>query len=197
MRLLKTTARGVFFLLRFWAVSLLLVLGVGTAFVLRSSSTSATLPVSTKVGIPAPNFVLERVGGGQISLAQYRGKRVLLGFLNFESDPSGRIGNPSRGQVVFLSSMARQHAGLEIVLLDATKATGGKALSLATLDAFRLTWHLENMPLLTDDAVGSTAHLYGVTQAPSTFLVGPDGTLERIWSGFVPAQTLALALDGG
>jgi peroxiredoxin Q/BCP len=41
------------------------------------STQSATAPTGT----PAPDFTLPKVGGGDVSLASYRGRPVVLAFL--------------------------------------------------------------------------------------------------------------------
>ncbi len=141
---------------------------------------------------PAPDFQLERAGGGQVSLREYRRKRVLLCFVNTLSDPTGRVGNPSRGQVVFLISMARQY-GVNVVLVDATRASG--AANQPDLTAIALTWHLNGLPLL-EDPTGAVGRQYGLRETPTIFLIRPDGRLAARWDGFVPAQVLAGALTG-
>jgi peroxiredoxin len=144
------------------------------------------------MGAPAPDFQLEQAGGGQVSLREYSAQRVLLCFVNTQSDPSGRVGNPSRGQVVFLTSMARQYR-VNVVLVDATRVSG--AANQPDLEAIALTWHLDGMPLLEDPA-GTTSRQYGVRETPTTFLIRADGRLAARWDGFVPAQVLAGALTG-
>lgn len=144
------------------------------------------------VGAPSPDFQLEQVGGGRVSLEAYSGKRVLLCFVNTQSDPTGRVGNPSRGQVVFLASMARQY-DVNVVLVDATRASS--ADDQQDLAAIALTWHLDGMPLLEDPS-GAVGRQYGLRETPTTFLVRSDGRLAARWNGFVPAQVLAGALTG-
>ena len=144
------------------------------------------------IGAPSPDFQLEQASGGQVSLGGYSGKRVLLCFVNTQSDPTGRVGNPSRGQVVFLASMARQY-DVKVVLVDATSASG--AADQPDLAAIALTWHLDGMPLLEDPS-GAVGRQYGLRETPTTFLIRADGRLAARWEGFVPAQVLAGALTG-
>jgi peroxiredoxin len=53
---------------------------MGSAAKLASPAMS-TSSRTASTGTPAPDFTLPRVGGGEVSLASYRGQPVVLAFL--------------------------------------------------------------------------------------------------------------------
>jgi peroxiredoxin len=62
-------------------------------------------------GTPAPDFRLERVDGGELSLAEYRGRKVLLVFSDPQCGPCERL-------VPKLEDLHRQQTHLEVVMVS-------------------------------------------------------------------------------
>lgn len=163
------------------------VLAVGLLVPLASAAEPPAV-----VGHAAPAFVRAAVRGGTFSLQRQRGHTVLLSFLN-TSAASGT--DPSRAQVVFLRSMATQHRGLRVVIVDAAAEATGRPARKSDLVNYTYDWALSRaVPVLPDD--GSLARRYGVHKVPTTFLIGAGGVLERRWNGFVPAARLDFAIRG-
>jgi peroxiredoxin len=165
-------------------------------FALGSSAACGAGGASTvQTGTRAPDFTLEAVRGGSYHLQDLRGKAVLLSFINSQAEASATP-EPSRSQIVFLKSMMEQYEpkGMVVLIVDAARIRIGKQPTKDDLINFTYDWQLDNIPVLIDKE-GSTAHLYGVSDTPTTFLIGPDGNIQQRWDGFASASQLALALE--
>jgi len=112
--------------------------------------------------------------------AQSRGQRhggpMLLAFVG--TDETGAL-DASRKQVVFLRSMARQHAaaGLSVLLL-ADPAQD---------------WDLRDVTVLEDEG-GRGSQAFDVRRFPTTFLIDDRGFVRARWEGFTPAYRLDFAV---
>lgn len=128
-------------------------------------------------GDKAPDFTLADDTGASVSLADYRGRRVVLYVY-----PAAMTPGCTTQACDFRDSLDALHAaGIEVLGLSPD--------SPAKLATFRARDHL-TFPLLSDPARTTlTAYaawgekqLYGKTVTGvirSTFVIGPDGTLEQ------------------
>ena len=132
-----------------------------------------------KVGDVAPDFRLPSTRGKEISLKDYKGWDVILYFYPKDDTPGCTAEACSfRDQEPDLS---KEHA----VIL------GVSADPLDSHDKFSDKYHL-NFPLLSDQTA-DIAKMYGVWKekniygrrtwgvARTTFLIGADGRIKRIW----------------
>jgi hypothetical protein len=150
--------------------------------------------VEVDVGVPAPALAGVPVRGGEVSLERLRGHVVLVSFLNSRAEATP-AGDPSRAQIVFLRSMQRQHErlGLRVIVVDAAELAGAGRPSRNDLVNYTYDWNLDPViAVLRDDR--TLARRFGVKQAPTTFLIGPDGVVRSRWDGFVLAAQLDLSL---
>ena len=155
-------------------------------------------PRAVFAGDTAPSFSLVAARGGRCDLADLLAKKrvVLLSFIDVRSLPlSPSYSDPSRGQLVFLKSMARQYAskGVEVLVMGCNGLDGGQPLAPSALLNLTYDWQLDGLTVLRDDA--TTALRYGVSTLPTTLLIASDGRIQRRWDGFVAPQQLALALE--
>jgi len=132
-------------------------------------------------GMPAPDFTLESDDRGPITLSDYRGRRVVLYFYPKDDTPGCTV------QACDFRDALPRFEGIDAVVL------GISADDVESHRAFRAKFDL-NFPLLADVG-GVVSDLYGVWGerivhgAPlmgierSTFLIGPDGTIEESWRG--------------
>jgi fermentation-respiration switch protein FrsA (DUF1100 family) len=146
----------------------------------------------------APPFSLLAARGGRCDLTDLLARKrvVLLSFVDARSLPlSPTYSDPSRGQLVFLKSMARQYApkGVEVLIVGCNGLCGGPPLAPSALLNFTYDWQLDGVTVLRDDA--ATALRYGVSALPTTLLIASDGRIQRRWDRFVPPAQLALALE--
>ena len=132
-------------------------------------------------GMPAPDFTLESDDRGPITLSDFRGQRVVLYFYPKDDTPGCTI------QACDFRDALPRFKGIDAVIL------GISADDVESHRAFRTKFDL-NFPLLADIG-GVVSDVYGVWGerivhgAPlmgierSTFLIGPDGTIEELWRG--------------
>lgn len=132
-----------------------------------------------KEGAQAPEFTLPRDGGGTLSLADYRGQMVVLYFYPKDDTP----GCTAESCDFRDNFAALQKLGVAIL--------GISRDSVARHDKFKAKYDL-NFPLLSDEDA-KICEAYGVWVEKSmygrkymgidrsTFLIGPDGKIIRIW----------------
>jgi thioredoxin-dependent peroxiredoxin len=142
----------------------------------RKAKAAAAGPV---VGAKAPEFTLPRAGGGTVSLADFTGKTLVLYFYP-RADTSGC----TRQAIDFSRHKAAfARAGADIL--------GVSADPVAALDGFAAKHKLAVG--LASDETHRMLEAYGVWQEKSmygrkffgivrtTFLIGPDRHIVRIW----------------
>ena len=130
-------------------------------------------------GAKAPAFSLTRDGGGNVSLADYAGRKLVLYFYP-RADTSGC----TREAIEFSQLKAAfGRAGTEIL--------GVSADPVATRDRFKAKHNLTIA--LASDEQHKILNAYGVWQQKSlygkkfmgivrtTFLIGPDQRIARVW----------------
>ena len=137
------------------------------------------MAVSPSVGSPAPDFTLATDGGGNVSLAGLRGRKVVLFFY-----PKADTPGCTRESMDF----SRLKPAFEAAN---TTVIGVSADAAAAQDKFKAKHNL-TVPLGADterktiDAYGvwGEKSMYGKTFMGierATFLIGPDGRLARVW----------------
>jgi len=165
-------------------------------FTISSSAACGTGgTAAVQPGSQAPDFTLEAVREGSYHLQDLQGKVVLLSFLNSQAEASATP-EPSRSQIVFLKSMLEQYGLNEMMVLivDAARLRTGKQPTKDDLINFTYNWQLDTIPVLVDPK-GATTHSYGVSDTPTTFLIGTDGLIQQRWDGSATAPQLAFAIE--
>lgn len=137
------------------------------------------MPTELAVGAKAPAFTLPRDGGGQVSLAEFRGRKLVLYFYP-RADTSG-----CTKEAIAFSGLAKAFARAGIDVL------GVSADPVRKQDAFKAKYKLA-IPLASDEThkmleaygVWTEKSMYGrrfMGVARKTFLIGADGRIARIW----------------
>lgn len=132
-----------------------------------------------EIGHPAPAITLPRDGGGETSLSDFLGKRVVVYFYPRDDTPGCTI------EAVEFSGELPAFASAETVVIGISKD------SVKSHDKFR-DKHQIGVILLSDEA-GDVAERYGVWGEKSmygktfmgieraTFLIDREGRIARIW----------------
>lgn len=156
------------------SIAVLAVLAVVGLLVFGLVSKGST---GVSVGDSAPDGALPQLeGGGKGSLAEYRGKWVLV---NFWASWCG----PCKQEAPTLEKFQQQHGGARFTVLgiDSRDLTSdGRGF----VRRFGLSY-----PQLRDGD-GATAHDYGTTGVPENFLVDPNGKVRLLVHGPVDAEYL-------
>ena len=137
------------------------------------------MPTELAAGAKAPAFTLPRDGGGQVSLAEFRGRKLVLYFYP-RADTSG-----CTKEAIAFSGLAKAFARAGIDVL------GVSADPVRKQDAFKAKYKLA-IPLASDEThkmleaygVWTEKSMYGrrfMGVARKTFLIGADGRIARIW----------------
>ena len=129
-----------------------------------------------KPGDPAPAFTLPDADGNPVSLADYRGRRVIL-----YAYPAASTPGCTKQACDFRDSLGELNgAGLDVIGISPDKPA-----KLAKFrDAVGLTFPLVSDPekaVLTEYGAFGEKQLYGKTVTGvirSTFVIAPDGTIE-------------------
>lgn len=129
-------------------------------------------------GAAAPAIELPAPGSGRISLAQYRGKLV---WLDFWASWCG----PCKQSFPWMNALQDKYgpAGLQVlaVNVDARAADAEKFLAE----------HPARFALGFDPA-GATPRSYQIKGMPTSVLIGPDGRVLKVHSGFRESEVAEL-----
>lgn len=141
----------------------------------------------------APDFELETDGGGTVRLSDLKGKRVVLYFYPKDNTPG------CTKQACGFRDRRDEFAEMDVVVL------GVSPDGVRSHDRFRDRYEL-NFPLLSDpdhavaEAYGAWGpkKLYGkeyMGLIRSTFVIGPDGKIERVYSKVKAADNPGQVLE--
>ena len=145
-----------------------------------------SLESKLREGQPAPNFIASTNGGGKISLSDLKGRSVILYFYPRDDTP-GCTKEACAFRDVF-AEIKRKGAVVLGVSTDSPKSHYKFA------EKFKLPF------TLVADEDKKIVEAYGVWGEKSflgrkymgthrvTFLIGPDGTIKRIWPQVKPAE---------
>ncbi|TYO88497.1 thioredoxin-dependent thiol peroxidase [Oceanicella actignis] len=132
-----------------------------------------------KVGAPAPDFTLPKAGGGETSLRDLRGRKVVLYFYP-KDDTSGCTREAQE-----FTALLPEFEAAGAVVLGVSRDPVSKHEKFAAKHGLGVT--------LLSDEQGETCARYGVWVEKSmygrkymgieraTFLIDPEGRIARIW----------------
>lgn len=160
---------------RWVAVSIfVLVLGVMWTFVSRVPSTDTTNglpPPSPREGFTAPDIKVDRLGGGQVSLSDLRGKVVLVNFWATWCPPC-RAEMPAIEKVYQLF----KPLGFEVLAINATNQDN-ETSAASYAKELGLTF-----PILLD-RTGELSARYTVRGYPASFIIDRKGIIRSVIVG--------------
>lgn len=148
-------------------VGLLVLLGIGLTNIEPVTGRSGF----TRINKPAPEFKLSLFGGGEVDLATYRGKPIVINFW-----ASWCV--PCRQEAPILESLWRFYQDKDVQFIG-VDIQDSEADSLKYLREFDITYPngLDTDGRITVD--------YGVIGIPVTFFINREGIVVRRWVGAV------------
>ena len=137
------------------------------------------MPAELSVGVAAPAFTLPRDGGGEVSLADFRGRQLVLFFYPKASTPG------CTREASAFSALAPKFAAADTDIL------GVSADPVKAQEKFKAKYDLA-IPLASDErhtmlnayGVWGEKSMYGKTFLGVfrvTFLIDPKGRIRRVW----------------
>ncbi|MBU4225323.1 MAG: TlpA family protein disulfide reductase [Chloroflexi bacterium] len=158
-----------------------LILGVLWTYISRVPATFTTLsgtPPSPKEGFSAPDFTLDLLGGGQITLSELRGQPVVL---NLWATWCG----PCREEMPTIEKVYRDYKdlGLVVIGLNLTSQDSEQAVA-AFVQELGLTF-----PIALDRD-GSVSNRYQLLGLPTTFFIDREGVIRSVVVGGPMSEAL-------
>lgn len=144
--------------------------------VLFCTSTAMQAQKVIKVGDKAPNFTQTSVNGDSVSLAQFKGKMVLLDFWASWCGPC-RKENPTVVEAYNTYKGKKFKKGKDLVIISISLDTKHDSWVKA-INSDGLIWdtHLSDLKGWKNEV----AVQYGVKSIPTNFLIAGDGTILAI-----------------
>jgi peroxiredoxin len=165
-----------------WAGITVVILVVGIGWIGLSAvtaySTTGGLIPSPKEGFLAPDFTLETLDGGEITLSELRGHPVILNLWASWCPPC-RAEMPALQRVY----EANRERGLEILAVNMT-SQDSQSSAKNFVDQNGLTF---TIPL---DRLGLVSNIYQSRALPSTFFVDRQGVIQKVVIGGPMSEVL-------
>ncbi len=158
------------------AAALVVALGFG---LLRSSSGQVGGPL---VGKPAPDFTLQTLNGGTVSLASLRGRPVVLNFW-----ASWCV--PCREEAPQLRDLSEKQTVGGLAVVGVVFSDKNLAAVRSFVQEYALAY-----PSLLDPQL-STSIAYGVSGVPETFFIDKGGTVRGYDQGGLTRERLTSGLS--
>lgn len=120
-------------------------------------------------GSKAPDFTLVGLDGKQHQLSDYKGKTVMVNFW-------GTFCPPCKDEMPAIQHQFDKRNSDQVVFLGLN--LGESKITVQNfIDQYKISF-----PILLDDNE-ETRKRYGVMNYPTTFFIGPDGKIAKIWIG--------------
>lgn len=159
------------------------ILSILTAAIVYTIYTSATKDQIEvlKIGDDAPDFVLSDIEGNEHKLSEYEGQGVFLNFWGTWCEPC----------IEEMPAMDRQYEiysdqGVQVLAVNI-------AQSQTEVSNFRDQLNL-TFPIVIDKDK-SVMEAYNITPLPTTILINPEGKIEKIFSGGLTDENIAMFME--
>jgi hypothetical protein len=164
------------------AASLAGIALLATVVAAATSDTGAAVPLgdlaTPEVGRPAPEFTAVDTRGASHALAGYRGRWIVLEWVNHECPYTKKHYASVDGQPGNTQAMQRDYAK-RVVWLSVVSSAPGKQGYTTAADADRLTREKGASPAaVIRDTAGTLGRLYGATNTPQYAIIDPQGVLR-------------------
>src|SRR6185295_13202894 len=155
----------------------LLVAGLGgaaaIAFGLTGGPSTADPATQARIGAPAPAFSLTDSNGKTVSLADFKGKTVVLEWTNHDCP---YVRKHYGGQA--MQHLQQKWTGAGVVWLTIISSAQGEQGFVTPDQANKLTADRGAKPTaVLFDTKGDVGHLYGASTTPHMYVIKGDGTL--------------------
>lgn len=172
---------------------ILMAAALATAYAIaEGTKTEKTQPSATEAGVavtttavvdqPAPNFTLQSSDGKTVSLADYKGKMVVLEWVNFDC-PFVKKFYESGTMQKLQATYAKQGIVWLSICSSAPEKQGHFAGEMLKS---RLTESKLASTAYLIDANGAVGKLYGAKTTPHMFVIDPKGTL--VYAGAIDSK---------
>lgn len=144
----------------------------------------------------APQFEATTIDGQKIKLSNYRGKIVLLAFIDIPALNDSDQLSETQLQCSILKSMHRQYesAGLQIILIASAGTQKNNSFERNRLINFVYDNGIETMPLVVGEKSIEITTSYKVCTLPSTFLIDGAGQINQVWEHVALSSQLGIAI---
>ncbi|MEW5928592.1 MAG: redoxin domain-containing protein [Gemmatimonadota bacterium] len=140
--------------------------------------TAAELSAAPKVGAPAPAFTAVDTRGASHSLEAYRGRWVVLEWLNHDCPYTKKHYKALDGGPGNTQAMQRDYAD-RVVWLSVVSSAPGKQGFTSAEEADELTQEKGAAPTaVVRDTAGALGRLYGARNTPQYAIIDPQGVLR-------------------
>lgn len=176
------------------ALAVLMILGLIVIAVIqaRGASNEPSPPRPGQLpGTAAPDVELTLLDGTQVALADYRGSVVLVNFWASWCEPC-------RKEMPVFQALHDEAAasGEATVVLGVGVRTDHDEDARAFVEELGLTYPIGRDTATDQPGIGPVERAFGIQGVyPSTIVVRPDGTVDRLLLGEVTASQLRFAVD--
>ncbi|WP_342599919.1 redoxin domain-containing protein [Psychrobacillus sp. FSL H8-0483] len=141
--------------------------------------------VSSEGKEKAPNFTLTSLSGKELSLADYKGKRVILNFWATWCPPC-------KAEMPHMQTYFEEYAEEQNAIVLAVNLTS-QDNGIKKIQQFNSEYNL-TFPVLLDEK-GDVASQYGIITIPTTFVLDEEGYIDKKISGPVSEHMLINLLE--
>ena len=155
---------------------ILLSLGTGIMAVALMFGLYSTPQANGKalVDKPAPDFTLINTDGTKVSLTDFKGKYVVLEWINYDCPFVAKHYNGGNMQ-----ALQKKHMEKGCVWLAICSSAPGKQGHFSNEAIHqRMKAHNSEVSAYLHDENGEIGRLYGATNTPNMYIINPDGELE-------------------
>jgi peroxiredoxin len=158
-----------------------------TIVILSAGAQPAT--AQARIGNPAPAFSLTDSNGRGVSLAEFKGKTVVLEWTNHECP---YVGKHYRGNN--MQALQKKWTAQGVVWLSVISSAPGKEGYVSGAEANKLTVDRGAAPsAVLLDPTGKVGHAYGARATPHMYVINADGAL--VYAGGIDDQPSARLED--
>jgi peroxiredoxin len=157
--------------------------------ILTCAAASFAFADEVKVGSAAPAFTLKDTSGKEHSLADFRGKYVVLEWFN-EGCPFVQKHYKSGN----MQKLQKEYTGKDVVWLSINSSAEGEQGHVTPESAPKTVkeWNMDNTKILLDHD-GKVGRMYGARTTPHMYVIDPEGKL--IYQGAIDSKPTANPAD--